>query len=83
MGLEINKNDIVISKIDKERLLYAISIADSLVKSKNSNKISGDLDSIWRICGYPSIEKFQNLFKQYKRMTLSEYCKKLNPNCVC
>ena len=83
MGLEISKSDIVISKIDKERLLYAISIADSLVKSKGSNKISGDLDRIWRICRFPSKEKFQNLFKQYKGMTLSEYCKKLNPNCVC
>ncbi len=83
MGLEINKNDLVISKVDKTKLLYAISIADSLIKSKDSTKISGDLDRIWRICGYPSKVKFQNLFKQYKGMTLSEYCKKLNPNCVC
>ena len=83
MGQEINNNDLVVSKVEKAKLLYAISIADSLIKSKNSNKISGDLDSIWRICGYPSKEKFQNLFKQYKGMTLSEYCKKLNPNCVC
>ena len=83
MGLEINKNDLAISKVDKAKLLYAISIADSLIKSKDSTKISGDLDLIWRFCGYPSKEKFQNLFKQYKGMTLSEYCKKLNPNCVC
>ncbi len=83
MGLEINKNDLVISKVDKAKLLYAISIADSLIKSKDSTKISGDLNRIWRICGYPSNEKFQNLFKQYKGMTISEYCKKLNPKCVC
>ena len=83
MGLEINKNDLVISKVDKAKQLYAISIAGSLIKSKDSNKISGDLDRIWRIYGYPSKEKFQNLFKQYNEMTLSEYCKKINPNCVC
>lgn len=83
MGLEINKNDLVISKVYKAKLLYAISIADSLIKSKDTTKIGGDLDRIWRICGYPSKEKFKNLFKQYKGMTLSEYCKKLNPNCVC
>ena len=83
MGLEINKNDLVISKVYKTNLLYAISIAVTLIKSKDSTKIGGDLYRIWRICGYPSKEKFKNLFKQYKGMTLSEYCKKLNPNCVC
>ena len=83
MGLEINKDDSVIREADKAKLLYAISIADSLIKSKDSHKISGDLDRIWRICGYASKEKFDNLFKQYKGMTLNEYCKKLNPNCGC
>ena len=83
MGLEINMKDLVISKVGKAKLLCAISIADRLIKSKDSNKISGDLDRIWRIFGYPSKEKFQDLFKQYWGTTLSEYCKKLNPHCVC
>jgi AraC-like DNA-binding protein len=83
MGLEINKDDLVIREADKSKLLYAISIADSIIKSKDSHKICGDLDRIWRICGYASKEKFDKLFKQYKGMTLSEYCKKLNPNCGC
>ena len=83
MGLEINKDDQVIREADKSKLLYAISIADSIIKSKDSHKISGDLDNIWRICGYASKEKFDKLFKQYKGMVLSEYCKKLNPSCGC
>jgi AraC-like DNA-binding protein len=83
MGLEINKDGLVIQEADKSKLLYAISIADSIIKSKDSHKICGDLDRIWRICGYTSKEKFDKLFKQYKGMTLSEYCKKLNPNCGC
>lgn len=83
MGLEINKDDQVIREADKSKLLYAISIADSIIKSKDSHKISGDLDRIWRICGYASKEKFDKLFKQYKGMALNEYCKKLNPSCGC
>ena len=83
MGLEINKDDLVIGVADKSKLLYAISIADSIIKSKDSQKISGDLDRIWIICGYVSKEKFDKLFKHYKGMTLSEYCKKSNPNCGC
>ena len=83
MCLEINKDDMVIREADKSKLLYAISIADSIIKSKDSHKISGDLDSIWRICGYASKEKFDKLFKQYKGITHNEYCKKLNPSCKC
>ena len=63
MGLEINKNDLVISKVDKTKLLYAISIADSLIKSKDSTKISGDLNRIWRICGYPFKRKVSKLIQ--------------------
>ena len=82
-GLEINKDDLLISKADKAKLLYAISIADSPINSKDSNKINGDLDRIWKICGYNYKKKFHNLFKQNKGMTISEYSKKINPNCVC
>ena len=83
MGLEINKDDLVIREADKSKLLYAISIADSIIKSKDTQKISGDLDRIWIICGYSSKEKFDKLFKQCKVMTLIEYCKKSNRNCEC
>ena len=83
MCLDINKDDLVILEADKSKLLYAISIADSIIKSKDSNKIGGDLDRIWRICGYASKEKFDKMFKQYKGITLSEYCKKLNTSCGC
>mgnify|MGYP003682195177 CR=1 FL=1 len=83
MGLDINKDDHVIREADKSKLLYAISIADSIIKSKDTPKISGDLDRIWRICGYASREKFEKLFKQYMGMTLREYCKKSDPDCEC
>lgn len=84
MKLEINEDDdLVIRNSDKAKLQYALSIADNLINSKDSHKISSDLDRIWRICGYPSKKKFDELFKQYKGMTMSEYCKKLNPKCKC
>ena len=52
MKLQSNKDDLVIREADKSKLIYAISIADSLIKSKDSHKISGDLANIWRVCNY-------------------------------
>lgn len=84
MKLEINEDDdLVIRNAEEAKLQYALSIADNLINSKDSNKISSDLDRIWRICGFPSKKKFDKLFKQYKGITISEYCKKLNPKCKC
>ena len=83
MKLQSNKDDLVIREADKSKLIYAISIADSLIKSKDSHKISGDLANIWRVCNYSSKEKFDKLFKLYKGLTLNIYCKKLNPSCKC
>ena len=83
MEIENNKDVLVIRQADKSKLIYAISIADSLIKSKESHKISGDLDRIWRVCSYASKEKFDKLFNQYKGMTLNQYCRKLNPSCKC
>ena len=80
----LNKKDtLIIRTADKSKLVYAISIANSLIKSKDSHKISVDLANIWRVCGYSSKEKFNKLFEQYRGITLNRYCKKLNPNCVC
>ena len=73
----------IISKVNKTKLTYAISIVDKLVMSKDSNKINNDLQNVWRICGFKSREKFEKLFMQYKGYSLSDYCKKLNPNCNC
>ena len=64
MGLEINKYDLVIREADKSWLHYTTTIANRIIKLKDSLKISGDLDRIWRICGYASKEKFDKLFKQ-------------------
>ena len=73
----------MIRAADKSKLVYAISIANSLIKSKDSHKIRADLANIWRVCGYSIQEKFDKLFKKYKGMALNEYCKKLNPSCSC
>ena len=73
----------IISKVNKTKLTYAISIVDKLVMSKDSNKINNDLQNVWRICGFKSREKFETLFKSYKGYSLGDYCKKLNPNCNC
>ena len=73
----------IISKVNKTKLTYAISIVDKLVMSKDSNKINNDLQNVWRICGFKSREKFEKLFMLYKGYSLSDSCKKLNPNCNC
>ena len=83
MDLQNKKDTLIIRAADKSKLVYAISIANSLIKSKDSHKISGDLANIWRVCGYSSKEKFDKLFKKYKGMALNEYCKKLNSSCKC
>ena len=83
MKLQIIKDDLVIREADKSKLIYTISIADSLIKSKDSYKISGDLANIWRVCNYFSEEKFDKLLKLYKGLTLNQYCKKSNPSCKC
>ena len=83
MDLQNKKDTLIIRAADKSKLVYAISIANSLIKSKDSHKISVDLANIWRVCGYSSKEKFDKLFEQYKRITLNQYCKKLNPSCKC
>ena len=83
MDLQNKKDTLIIRAADKSKLVYAISIANSLIKSKDSHKISGDLANIWRVCNYSSKEKFDKLFKLYKGLTLNQYCKKLNPSCKC
>ena len=83
MDLSNEKDTLIIRAADKSKLVYAISIANSLIKSKDSHKISGDLANIWRVCNYSSEEKFDKLFKLYKGLTLNQYCKKLNPSCKC
>ena len=83
MDLQNKKDILSIRAADRSKLAYAISIANSLIKSKDSHKISGDLANIWRVCGYSSKEKFDKLFKQYSGMNLNQYCKKLNSSCSC
>ena len=46
----------IISKVNKTKLTYAISIIDKLVMSKDLNKINNDLQNVWRICGFQSRE---------------------------
>ena len=37
----------IISKVNKTKLTYAISIIDKLVMSKDLNKINNDLQNVW------------------------------------
>ena len=83
MGLQTKKDTLIIGAADKSKFIYAILIADSLIKSKDSHKISDDFARIWIVCGYALKEKLDKLFKQCNVMTLNEYCKKFNPSSNC
>ena len=77
------KNNKFISQVNKSKLLYAFSLVDNLVNSEDSKKIKKDLDLVWKISGFKSKKKFEDLFKSHKGISLYNYCKKLNPNCDC
>ena len=62
----IDGRELIISKVNKTKLTYAISIVDKLVMSKDLNKINNELQNVWRICGFKSREKFEKLFMSYK-----------------
>ena len=64
MSSEINRAKLILREANKSKLLYAISIIDSIIKSKDSHKIDGDLDRVWRICGYGSKEKFDRITRE-------------------
>ena len=80
--MEIN-NKKFISQVNKSKLLYAFSLVDNLVNSVDSKKIKKDLDLVWKISGFKSKKKFEDLFNSHKGISLYNYCKKLNPNCDC
>ena len=73
----------IIDKVEKSKLIYAFSLIDSLVNSKDNNKIKKDLESVWKICGFKSQKKLEELFKISKGISMTEYCKKKNPTCNC
>ncbi len=77
------KNKKFISQVNKSKLLYAFSLVDNLVNSEDSKKIKKDLDLVWKISGFKSKKKFEDLFKSHKDISLYNYCKKSNPNCDC
>ena len=73
----------IIYQVEKSKLIYAFSLIESLVNSKDKNKIKKDLESVWKICGFKSQKKLEELFKIRKGISLMDYCKKNNPNCNC
>ena len=77
------KNKKFISQVNKSKLLYAFSLVDNLLNSEDSKIIKKDLDLVWKISGFKSKKKFEDLFKSHKGISLYNYCKKLNPNCDC
>ena len=80
MNLEEKK---IKAQVNKSKLVYAFSLIDNLVNSKDSNKIKNDLRKVWKISGFKSEKVFKDLFKLHKGISLYDYCKKLNPNCDC
>ena len=57
------KNKKFISQVNKSKLLYAFSLVDNLVNSEDSKIIKKDLDLVWKISGFKSKKKFEDLFK--------------------
>ena len=80
MNLEEKK---ISAQGNTSKLIYALSLIDDLVNSKDSNKIKNDLRKVWKISGFKSEKGFEDLFKLHKGISLYDYCKKLNPNCDC
>tara|TARA_S200000501_G_C20321342_1_gene524547 strand:- start:118 stop:357 length:240 start_codon:yes stop_codon:yes gene_type:complete len=75
--------DKITDQVEKSKLIYAFSLIENLVNSKDNNKIKKDLESVWNICGFKSQKKLEELFKIRKGISLMDYCKKKNPNCNC
>lgn len=75
--------DKITDQVEKSKLIYAFSLIENLVNSKDNNKIKKDLESVWKICGFKSQKKLEELFKIRKGISLMDYCKKNNPNCNC
>ena len=73
----------IIAQVNKSKLVYAFSLIDDIVNSKDSKKIKNDLHKVWKICGFKSKKGFEDLFKSHKGISLHNYCKILNPNCDC
>ena len=73
--------DKITDQVEKSKLIYAFSLIENLVNSKDNNKIKKDLESVWKICGFKSQKKLEELFKIRKGISLMDYCKKNNPNC--
>ncbi len=80
MNLEEKK---IIAQINKSKLVYAFSLIDDIVNSKDPKKIKNDLHKVWKTSGFKSKKGFEDLFKLHKGISLYSYCKKLNPNCDC
>ena len=80
--MEFEEKEIT-DQLNKSKLLYAFSIVDKLISSKDSKKIDNDLHLVWKISGFKSKKEFEDLFKSHKGISLYNYCKKLNSNCDC
>ena len=73
----------IISQIEKSKLIYAFSLIEDLINSKDNKKIKEDLNRVWKICGFKSQKKLEDLFKIHKGISLMDYCKKMNSSCIC
>ncbi|MFL2615564.1 MAG: hypothetical protein ACJ0OI_02625 [Candidatus Marisimplicoccus sp.] len=80
--MEFEKKEII-DRVNKSKLIYAFSLVDKLICSKDSKNINNDLHLVWKVSGFMSKKVFEDLFKSHKGISPYDYCKKSNSNCDC
>ena len=58
--MEFEEKEIT-DQLNKSKLLYAFSIVDKLISSKDSRKINNDLHLVWKISGFKSKKMFEKM----------------------
>ena len=73
----------ITAQVQKSKIIYAISLIEKLVNSKDNKKIKKDLQSVWKTCGFKNQKELEDLFKIHKGISIMDYCKKMNTSCYC
>ena len=73
----------ITAQVQKSKIIYAISLIEKLVNSKDNKKIKKDLQRVWKICGFKNQKELEDLFKIHEGISIMDYCKKMNTNCYC
>ena len=68
--MEFEEKEIT-DQLNKSKLLYAFSIVDKLISSKDSRKINNDLHLVWKISGFKSKKMFENSFQKFTKIQVT------------